>query len=289
MQRSQDKPFFPLFTLHIEFFHYLGIRTKMEYRKEPILTELLPERMHEACGLGRFAFAAMRMRAGTVSIIWIVGPHSVASLCPAALSQFFDPARLVVMHPPKPKEALWCMEEALRSGPAFVVADLATPADLTQSRRLQLAAQAGGSTGLCLVPDGAINNAAETRWRCTPLPCEQGALLHRWELIKNKRGILKSWNVGWDDVSRSVRVVSASGSGTNVTSPECIRSGTPLCSGRDAQERLAALLAQHAGGEAGINARYGVDRCTSDPAELDERPGTTGEASILSGSFGTME
>lgn len=77
----------------------------------------------------------------------------------------------------------------------MVVAGLSAPADLTESRRLQLAAETGGSTGLCLIPDVPVNNAAETRWRSIPLCRQSPSTSHRWELIKNKKGMLGCWDI----------------------------------------------------------------------------------------------
>jgi protein ImuA len=265
------------------------IRTKMEYLSHPILAKLPSQRMHEACGSGRFAFAAMRASVGQTPIVWIAAPRSTKSLCPLALSRFFDPSRLVVIHPPTPKEGLWCMEEALRGAAAFVISDLGAPADLTQSRRLQLAAQAGGSTGLCLIPDGPVNNAAETRWRSTPLPCAQDSTLHHCELIKNKKGILGSWDVCWDDKSRSIRVVSVSGGGASAAPPEYARAAAPLRGGGDAQKRLAALLAQSGGGGTGVDAGHGAGGCAGDSAGLGQRDRAPRTASLVSERTGPME
>lgn len=261
----------------------------MEYTEATLPAELTQQRMHEACGVGRFAFAAMRASSGDTPIVWIVCPRSTTSLCPPGFARFFNPMRLIVMQPPKPKEVLWCMEETLRSGPAFVVADLETPTNLTQSRRLQLAAQSGGSTGLCLIPEGPVNNAAETRWRSSPLPCASDSTLYHWELIKNKKGILNSCIICWDDESRSVRMVSASGGGTGVAPPSCARPITPLRGGGDAQERVAALLAQRDGSDTRVVGRDGVGRRTGDPARFEKRDRTAGTASLISDCAGAME
>ena len=63
------------------------------------------------------------------------------------------------------------------------------------------AAGAGRGRGLCLLPGGrARNNAAETRWLCTPVPGGCGRQL--WELVKNKRGRLGVWEVGQAEAPR---------------------------------------------------------------------------------------
>ena len=180
-------------------------------------------------------------------VIWIEKEAMPERLCPNGLAAFFEPDRLVVVRPANGKEALWCMEECLRATPSLVIAALGTAANLTESRRLQLAAEVGQSVGLCLIPDAAISNAAETRWRSTALPCASQKSLHQWELSKNKRGILGHWKVHWDEAARDLTVVSASGGGTNVAQQSLDQPQNTIRSGRDAQKRLAALLDQQGG------------------------------------------
>ncbi|HPD92803.1 MAG TPA: hypothetical protein PLG62_10090, partial [Pararhodobacter sp.] len=84
------------------------------------------------------------------------------------------------------------------------------PLDLREGRRLQLAARAGGTTGLCLIPEGMGSNAAETRWRAAALFDATGAVdstLMRWEIIKNKEGTLRAWNVRWTPETGGLHVV----------------------------------------------------------------------------------
>jgi protein ImuA len=74
--------------------------------------------------------------------------------------------RLIVARASGTTDALWALEEALRSGRfAAVLGENVTP-DLTATRRLQLAAEAGGTMALLLTGDGANRlSAATTRWR----------------------------------------------------------------------------------------------------------------------------
>ncbi len=76
--------------------------------------------------------------------------------------------RLLVVTLKKPMTLYWTMEEALKSGAVSMVIGDAAPrqADLTTTRRLSLAAQAGKSAGLLVFTgqhDGAT--ASITRWR----------------------------------------------------------------------------------------------------------------------------
>src|SRR5262249_31106093 len=81
-----------------------------------------------------------------------------------------DTRRLVLVRAGEMADILWAMEGGLRSpGLAGVVAELPRPVDLTQCRRLQLAAEAGGATGFILRGPASTETdqagGVETRWR----------------------------------------------------------------------------------------------------------------------------
>lgn len=199
------------------------------------------------------AFAAALAATRKGPIVWIqIRPargRPAERLDPYGLAGFVDPARLILIEAKENDDAFWAMEEALRSGAApTVVAECAAPPDLTRSRRLQLAAEAGAGAaaapvGLGLIPDAAVSNAAETRWRATaapsvwtsapvsaragpplvdparsamscadPAPSPVGPRtdapppeqpLWRWRLDKNKRGPTGDWLVRWRGPRRS--------------------------------------------------------------------------------------
>jgi len=170
----------------------------------PDLALIRPGRMHEATGPGRRAFAAMLAGRLTGPVLWVREIQARGTLCPQGLAAFFDPARLVLARPTGGRAVLQVAEEALRSGAApLVVAELIEATDLTASRRLQLAAGAsaegeGAVRGLCLLPETRTRpNAAETRWHCMPIPGTGGhtGAGQLWELIKNKRGRLGTWEI----------------------------------------------------------------------------------------------
>ena len=120
--------------------------------------------------------------------------------------------RLHLLRPAGETDLLWCVEEALRAAPVgLVVAEPAKPLSLTAGRRFQLAAEAGNTTGLMLIREGAGSNATETRWLCEPMAGAMGSTLHRWSLIKNKRGTTGSWILGWNGETAAVDMVSALG------------------------------------------------------------------------------
>lgn len=180
-----------------------------------IALPLRPARVHEACGPGAGAFAAIACAQVQGSVLWIREGWRAAALHPAGLAAFADPRRFLFADTRDQTDTLAVAEEALKDGATtLVVAETTRPLDLREGRRLQLAAKAGGATGLCLIPEGMGSNAAETRWHCAPVfDPRRGAAstLMRWEIIKNKKGTMGSWHVRWDAAAHRLDVVSPVG------------------------------------------------------------------------------
>ncbi len=122
-----------------------------------------------------------------------------------------DPDRLLLVVVRRPAELLWLMEEGLRSGALAVVIGDGVAADLTASRRLQLAAEAGGTTALLLPPAGARSSAALTRWRIVSASSIDGPFRPRWRvtLERCRGGLPGDWLVEWDDATHRFCVVPA--------------------------------------------------------------------------------
>lgn len=183
-------------------------------------------RVHEAHGPGATAFAAiaggMAARDRRAPVLWLSGPWAAAGLNPLGLLPYCDPAALLMARAPDQAELLGVMEEALRSGAvALVVAETHRPLSLTVGRRLQLAAEAGRVTGLCLVPEdkgvALGSNAAQTRWHCAPLLATAAdSTLWRWSLNKNKMGTLSAWDLRWDETSHRIALVSEARGGAGL-------------------------------------------------------------------------
>lgn len=172
------------------------------------LPPLRPSRVHEACGAGRvgFAVAQFAQRAGTG--LWVRIGRMENGVFPDGLAEFLPPSRLLLAEAGAEADSLAVAEEALKDGcVALVILEITKPLTLREGRRLQLAAQAGGTTGLCLIPEGMGSNAAETRWRCAPTFGADSTLMH-WEIIKNKAGTLGAWHVRWNRAAHRVDVVS---------------------------------------------------------------------------------
>jgi protein ImuA len=122
--------------------------------------------------------------------------------------------RLLMVRVAHPRDALWAFEEALKCPAlAAVLAELpgaAAAADLTATRRLSLAAQAGGGLGLLLrhrlYP---LPSAAMTRWQIAAALSEPdrfgGLGGTRFDLClnRNRRGRCGRWITGWNHDERT--------------------------------------------------------------------------------------
>jgi protein ImuA len=127
-----------------------------------------------------------------------------------------DPSRLVLVAARTDKEALWAIEETLRSRvrPAMVSGALARCPDLTASRRLNLAATALGSPlTLACAEKGSGGSAAATRWCIGTLPASRdrfGTFLNpRWSvsLERCRHGRPGKWFVEWNHVAHRFSLV----------------------------------------------------------------------------------
>ncbi|MBD9527992.1 hypothetical protein IB235_14320 [Paracoccus sp. PAR01] len=169
-------------------------------------------RVHEACGPSAAVFAAIACSGTKGRLLWICEDRRMERLLPTGLAEFIDPDRLMVADTRNQTDTLAVAEEALKDGAiALVVMEITRPLNLREGRRLQLAAKAGNATGLCLIPEGMGSNAAETRWRCSPVfdPEDGGdSTLMQWEIIKNKKGTLGAWHVRWNAATHRLDVVS---------------------------------------------------------------------------------
>jgi protein ImuA len=154
------------------------------------------------------AFCAVLLARTGGTVLWIAsGQDGLLAWPPGLAGCGLAPANLVLVRADRWTDALWAMEEALRC-PAVTGAILAGDGrlDLTATRRLQLAAEAGGALGLLLRPDGAPSGAgaeptaAVTRWRIASLGAGHGLEDPRWELeLLRARGGRPGgpWPVTW--------------------------------------------------------------------------------------------
>ncbi len=169
-------------------------------------------RAHEVSGPAASGFAAMACGSAGGHSLWIVENRHHERISPVGLTPFCDPKLVLMAIVKSADELLATAEEALRAGAVTtVVAELNTPLSFTAGRRLQLAAEAGNTTGIFIIGAGMGNNAAETRWQCMPVFAPHGgggdSTLQYWRLIKNKSGTLGEWRIRWDGNARCITVV----------------------------------------------------------------------------------
>lgn len=183
--------------------------------------------LHEIAGDGidlEFAAAPALFAAGILArrpgpVLWVLQQQDL--FAPALAAAGLHPARVIYAEAGR-QTALLVMEEALRHpGLAGVVAEVSARVGLTASRRLHLAAQAGGAIGLLLrrkdQTEGAL--AAMTRWRIGPQPSAPpiphapdipGLGRPRWrlELARCRGGRTGAWVVEGCDASGRLDLVS---------------------------------------------------------------------------------
>lgn len=172
--------------------------------------------LHEVVGeyaaVAGFLAAIIGRDSQSEQVLWVT-PQPM--LYPQGLRQLgFDHRRLAVVSARRADDRLWAMEEGLRAlGGGAVIAEIET-ADLTETRRLQLAAEKSGSIGFLIRRDRQPS-AALTRWRIEAArsdgwrPC--------WRVsLERCRGAEAgfSWDVEWDHATLSFRLVAALADGS---------------------------------------------------------------------------
>jgi len=190
--------------------------------------------VHEVTGSAAGGFVAMMAGRFAGAVLWCVMGSSRTELYGPGLAAFgLDTRRLVIARCANRQDMLWAMEEGLRdSALAVVVAEPARPIALTASRRLQLAAETGGVTGLVLrrgAEQGALSpSAVFSRWQADsaaalgqPDAPDDGA---RWrlDLLRCRGGFgsgldgkdtdwTRRWTVDWCNATRDLSLVSGAG------------------------------------------------------------------------------
>lgn len=168
-----------------------------------------------------FAFSALVAGRAGGTVLWI---EPVPSIWPAgALAFGLDPAELVLVAAGG-RDGLWAAEESLRCPGVASCVLVGTVADLTASRRLQLAAEAGGVLGLSVMPRAALAkpSAARTRWTIQSIPGQslpgEGAAPHgvgdpcwRLELAGGRGCRPAAWDLRWDAAAARLEPLAAAG------------------------------------------------------------------------------
>lgn len=139
-------------------------------------------------------------------LLWITPSPDIY---PAGLAQLgLSPRRLTIAWTRQTDNRLWAAEEALKDLPNGAVVAEVEQADLTETRRLQLAAESSGSIGF-LVRRDRQPSAALTRWRVEPARSRD--LRHTWRVTLERVRAAEaggSWVLEFDDASLSFRLVA---------------------------------------------------------------------------------
>lgn len=167
------------------------------------------------------AWAARAQRAAPGRpVVWITQDaalrESGAPYGPGLAALGLDPDALILVHTVTLQETLWALEESLRiRAPAAIIGEFSgfpSGYDLTASRRLLLAAQAGQALGLLIFSGlggsaAGATSAAATRFNVSSQPsvAEQevpGWAAWRIDILKNRMGRTGQFSVEWrhDDI-----------------------------------------------------------------------------------------
>ena len=163
------------------------------------------------------------------NVLWIAEDLSLAEngapYGPGLDGVGIAPERLITVAAMRGRDGLWAMEEALRCRAVGVVIGEMRPGGIDQvaTRRLSLAAAAGGTLGLLLrtAPDD-VPSAAATRWiigaaPSSPLSGRGNERCHGLgrprlaaRLVRNRRGRLGAWIVEWNSEERRFELATDS-------------------------------------------------------------------------------
>lgn len=193
--------------------------------------------LHEFAGSGadlQHGAASALFAAGILArieghVLWVVERHDL--FAPGLAGVGLHPDRVIYAETGR-RDALLVMEEGLKaSGLAGVVAEVSGEITLSASRRLQLAAEASGVTGLLVRRPGrgaaelAGAVAAVTRWRIAALPSPPpvpqapevpglGRARWRLELLRCRGGRTGCWIVEGCDASGHLGLVAVLADGS---------------------------------------------------------------------------
>jgi protein ImuA len=151
---------------------------------KPLLLDGASAAASWALSIGFSLRLAMRRGGAPRPIVWC-WPKALANelghLHGPGLAQLgLDPSRILFVETARATDALWGMDEALRSNAACLVLGVLNEVDLIEGRRLSLASQAHATPCLLMTHGGrAASAATATRWRVGLLPSSPHPLVPR--------------------------------------------------------------------------------------------------------------
>ena len=126
---------------------------------------------------------------------------------PGLVSHGLDPSRVLMVRARDNTEALWAMEEALRSGALAAAVAEVEALTHTAYRRLQLAAERGGVPGFLMRAGDPVRAAGPvmTRWAVVAAPSRPDVATAPWlgrprfdvHLLRARRGAPGRWLMEW--------------------------------------------------------------------------------------------
>lgn len=182
-------------------------------------------RLEEVCAAdGRDIAAALSFALGTRSLAGrpllfaATRPWLAERGRPYGWAYRSDPTQnLILVVAAREAEALWAVEEALKSGTVGMAVAAVERPSLLATRRIDHAARAGGACGVILRATAPEDlSAAWRRWRVTALastahpddPRAPGAPRLRADLVRSRDTPPGSWILEWDDASDSFGVAA---------------------------------------------------------------------------------
>ena len=127
-----------------------------------------------------------------------------------------DPGRVIQVRAEREMEALWAMEEALKSGAVRGAVGTVEQASLVATRRLDFAAREGRATGVLLRIGSGDLSAARLRWRLSAAPSAAhpfdprapGDARLKAELTRRRDGPLGAWDLEQDHETHRLRLAA---------------------------------------------------------------------------------
>ena len=139
----------------------------------------LVELMLSTAGIGELRLLVPALRTLSRAARWVawVNPPFIP-YAPALAALDIDVSKILLVHPKRPEQALWAMEQASKSGTCSAVLGWLDERRLTHTatRRLQLAAKQGQTLGCLFRPAPAADSASMAELRLQLEPAAEGAL-----------------------------------------------------------------------------------------------------------------